>query len=318
MPDASGGAGGSDASAPPLPPEAIYTGIDDPYSIAVDDQSIFALTAADLRRFSLKNTMDAPVVIAEGLAPPATPPAYAIAVDANYVHWFASSLGQTARYYFSCPAAGCFGQVAQPIYDAPLENPTQLKEDEAGTVRISQKFDVLECKGATCSSIGCVSADSIRSFVMDGSTVYWAHTTDPGGVYFCTPGVPAVQLHAEAGAAMAIVGDTHYVMSALKGTIFACKKAGCGGAPTAFAEAQDGLTSMAADEKGVYWTTGGVVKGDGSVKTCPLSGCEGEPFVIASGQDGPTSITLRGDMIYWANRGAPGVPNTGSLMRAGR
>ncbi|AUX39542.1 hypothetical protein SOCE26_009350 [Sorangium cellulosum] len=320
--EAGGGGGSPDASTPPpSPPEVVAAGLDEPYSIAVDDQSVFILSAATLLRCPVAGC-PAPVLLAEGLAPPAgafSPP-YLVSVDLNFVHWLASRRGSTARSYFRCPAAGCVGDTPREVWEPLNGTPTQIQVGDDGVVRISEKFDVYECDGSTCTRIPCVHADSIRSFVMDGTTVYWSHTTDPGGVYFCnaSDSTGAIQLHAEPGAAMAIQGDIHYVMSVAKGSIFSCKKAGCGGSPAAFVEGEQALTSMAVGPTGVYWTAAGdETRTGGAVKMCPLDGCGAGPRVIASGQARPTSIRLRNGFVYWANRGVAGPPMSGEIVRAG-
>ncbi|WP_437914725.1 hypothetical protein WME73_03505 [Sorangium sp. So ce302] len=315
-----GAAGGGDTQ--PLPPEVVATGLDDPYSIAVDDQSVFILSTSTLLRCPLAGC-PAPVVLAEGLGPPsgaAIASPYLIAVDPNFVHWLSSPNDGGSRRYYRCPAAGCFGKSPVEVLESIVGNLNQIEVSDDGVARISDKFDVLECDNGQCQRIRCVSADGIRSFVMDGTTVYWAHATDPGGVYFCDPGNAdgAIQLHAEHGVVMAIHDGIHYVMNAVKNTIFACKKTGCGGSPTTFVEGEPSLTSMAVGPTGVYWTALGMgMSADGVVKMCPLDGCGGGPRVIASNQARPTSVRLRNGFVYWSNRGLPGSPMSGEIVRAG-
>ncbi|WP_437279666.1 hypothetical protein WME90_03650 [Sorangium sp. So ce375] len=314
-----GAAGGADL--PPLPPEVVATGLDDPYAIAVDDQSVFILSTSTLLRCPLAGCPD-PVVLAEGLGPPSAAvfSPYLVAVDPNFVHWLNTPKAGGARRYYRCPAAGCVFQSPVEVWESITGNLNQIQVSDDGVARISDKFDVLECDNGQCQRIPCVHADGIRSFVMDGTTVYWAHSTDPGGVYFCDPGNAdgAIQLHAEHGVVMAIHDGIHYVMNAAKNTIFACKKTGCGGSPTTFVEGEPSLTSMAVGPTGVYWTALGADMGaDGVVKMCPLDGCGGGPRVIASNQARPTSIRLRNGFVYWSNRGLPGSPNSGEIVRAG-
>jgi len=302
-----------------LPPTPIATGQDAPYALAVTSQSVAFLTATELRRCPI-GACPAPTVVAEDVAPSGLARPYPLAADENDVHWFSVRVGQSGARYFKCPLAGCFGKVPQPgLTDtgATLENPSQLAIGSDGKVRISQKFDVTTCENGVCTGTSCVSADGIRSFFWDAtaSTIYWTHTTDPGGLYRCTPGAGRpTQLHANAGSVLAVQGDQVFVMNATLRNIVSCAKAGCGGSPPVFVDNEPDMTSMVVTANAVYWTGGSDAAADGYVKSCPLTGCAGGKRILASSQARPTSLRARDGKIFWVNRGIGA--NTGSVMYA--
>lgn len=302
-----------------IPPTAIATLQDGPYALAVTSQSVAFLTATELRRCPI-GACPAPTVLAEDVIPTGLARAYPLDANENDVHWFSGRTGQSGTRYYKCPLAGCFGKVAQPaLTDATstLENPSQLTIGSDGKVRISQKFDVTTCESGVCTPIACVSADSVRSFFWDApaNTVFWTHTTDPGGLYRCTPGgARPTQLHANAGNVMSVEGDRVFVMNAILKNIVSCPKAGCGGAPPVFVENEPDMTSMVTTATAVYWTGGSDTAADGYVKSCPLTGCTGGKRIIASTQGRPTSIRARDGKIFWVNRGIGA--NSGSVMYA--
>lgn len=307
----------ADVAKPPAEmPNAVATGVANPLSIAVTSNSIAILTATSVLRCPLKNCT-VPAEIAVETVGTGVP--YAIDADENDVHWFSQELSSSSRYYYKCPLAGCYEKVPTRRYaDAfSLESPTSLAIGADGLVRISQKFDVTACGNAACSQSGCVSADAIKAFAFDGTTLFWSHTTDPGGLYKCTPGVTGsnVQLHATAGTVVTAYGDQIYTMTTTG--ITTCAKAGCGGQPTPFVTSEAGLSSMVVTPDGVFWSSSGsTTAADGAIKTCPLSGCSGSIRIVATGQAQPTSLRYREGTLYWANRGTTSGVG-GAIMRAG-
>ncbi|WP_437936610.1 hypothetical protein [Sorangium sp. So ce341] len=307
-------AGGGPPDVPPRPPEVIAEGLSDPHSIAVDDRNVFILSPPVLLRCPVAGCPE-PVVLAKELPPDAQnrDQPYLIAVDSLFVHW-AGTDG-----YYRCPAGGCPERLPQLVVDRKPDPVRQLDVTDDGVVHFVDRWEVVECVDAACSSL-CASGDSLRSFVMDGTKVYFAEGTSPWGVYFCTPGQNHSwpQLHGEVVAVMTIHDDVHYGMSASTGSILTCHKDGCGGSPDIFVGGEQGLTSMAVGSTGVYWTSNGTgTSADGAVKMCPLTGCGDGPRIIASGQARPTSVRLRNGFVYWANRGLDGRESSGQVMRAG-
>ena len=316
LPDVSNDAPVDAAEQPPEPAHPVATGIANPASIAVTSNSIAILTATRVLRCPLADCT-APVEIATDVT--ATTAPYAIDADDNDVHWFSQVSVSSARYYYKCPLAGCYGKVPQRRYSDgfSLESPTSLSIGPDGIVRISQKFDVPACGPSGCTASGCVSADGIKSAVFDGTTLFWSHTTDPGGLYKCTPGVGGsdIQLHATAGAVIAAHATNIYTMTATG--ISVCAKAGCGGQPTPIVSSEAGISSMVVAPSGVYWSTSGSANAaDGAIKMSPLTGCSGSIRLISTGQAQPTSLRYRDGILYWANRGVAGGLG-GAIMRAG-
>ncbi|WP_437963776.1 hypothetical protein WMF04_29100 [Sorangium sp. So ce260] len=322
-----GGAGGSGGSAgqgasdagdppdmPPSPPEVISAGLSDPYSIAVDDRNVFILSRTALLRCPVGGCPE-PMILANDLPPEVRDRSepYLIAVDSLFVHW-AGLDG-----YYRCPAGGCPERVSQLVSNRSPDPVRQIDVTEDGVVRFVDRWGVVECVDTACSSL-CASGDSLRSFVIDDTLVYFAESTNPAGVYFCKPGQgqPWPQLHGERVAVMAIHGELHYAMTSSTGSILTCHKEGCGGSPDIFVEGEQGLTSMAVGSTGVYWTSSGTgTSADGAVKMCPLTGCGAGPRIIASAQARPTSVRLRNGFVYWANRGLEESEGSGEIMRAG-
>lgn len=312
------GDGGKDA-APPEPPRVIAAKQPAPYALAVTDQSLVYLTATEVRRCPL-DSCPMPFVVAEDVVQPsALPRPYSIDADATEVHWFSQRLGSSGAFYFRCPLTECFGKTPAPRYpgDGPLENPSQLSLGADGVARIAEKFTVRECGATTCTAIPGVSGDSLRSFayVPATRTVFWAHTTDPGGLYRSVDGDAGMQLHGKPGPVTAVHGGKVYVLSTIANAITTCAETGCGGEPLVFVENEPGVTSMAVGPTGVYWTGGSADAADGYVKTCALSGCEGTKRIIAQNLARPTSVRLRGAHVYWVTQGLGA--DDGTVMRAG-
>ena len=75
-----------------------------------------------------------------------------------------------------------------------------------------------------------------------------------------------------------------------------------GGATTVL-EDSDIPLGLAADERGVFWSTR-----SGMIKTL---GADGKPRVLVTGQQQPAELTVTADSIYW-------VGDTNTIMRADR
>ncbi|HEY6722752.1 MAG TPA: hypothetical protein VI197_01940 [Polyangiaceae bacterium] len=123
------------------------------------------------------------------------------------------------------------------------------------------------------------------------------------------------RLTAVAGTVVRIHADTVFVMA--QDSIYTSPQTASGGFGTDFVAEQTGLTSMAVNANGVYWTVSGDAEtANGALRTCPLSGCpDSGPLELATGQAQPTSLHVVGGFAYWLNRNVPGAANANSVMR---
>lgn len=238
---------------------------------------------------------------------------YIIEATATNVFWLAN-----ASTLNDCPAAGCTFQT--PNTSADIRGYQARELTQRGAYRyIVDKFSILECQTASCTPLlsTCIGGDSIQSFAWNGTRAVWADTTDPSGLYRCdSTGGMSTRLTSIAGQVVRLFGDTAYVMSANAQKVYSCPAAGCGGLETDLATNLAGLTSMAVDASGVYFTLSGSDSAPtGSVLTCPLTGCTGAPKVVASGQARPTSVHVANGFAYWVNSGVDGVTDSGAVMR---
>ena len=103
-------------------------------------------------------------------------------------------------------------------------------------------------------------------------------------------------------------GNVHWVDSS--GTVMSVPAGG--GTPATLASGQNGPSSIAVDDRNVYWTNAGDLdcssqssvcgpNPDGSIVSVPIGG--GAPKTLASGLCGPHSIAIDGSNVYFADGG---------------
>lgn len=160
----------------------------------------------------------------------------------------------------------------------------------------------LSCVGSvTAMATGQSNASDVAS---DDKNVYW---TTISAVMTCpTSGCPASGKIAfasgqNAPAVVVVTKDRVWWTNhgAGKDAVMFCPIAGCGGAPTAFADDQPGAQGLAVDGTNVFWTN--AYTPGGTVSSCPIAGCAGAPTVIAKGLDIPQAIASDGKNVYWTN-----------------
>jgi hypothetical protein len=240
---------------------------------------------------------------------------YTIVTDNTNVYWLANS-----STLHNCPAAGCNYQVPSTSADITGYQARELTQ-RGGYRYVVDKFSVLECLTSGCTPYmsSCVSGDSLQSLALSESAAFWGETTDPWGLYGCSfsAGAKATRLTSVSGGQVVrVLGSMVYVMSATAQKIYACGTAGCGGLESDIATGLAGLTSMAVDASGVFFSVAGSDSAPtGSVLGCPLTGCTGAPRVLASSQARPTSVHVANGYVYWTNRGNDGVTDSGAVMR---
>jgi hypothetical protein len=100
------------------------------------------------------------------------------------------------------------------------------------------------------------------------------------------------------------------------GTLYKCAATGCTTA-TSIDTSDLGITSLAADANGVYFT--GTQGSNPGVFQCPLAGCgSGGAVQIASQQSSPGFVLTDAKFVYWVDVGADGGVGSSSIMRVAK
>lgn len=233
------------------------------------------------------------VTIASGLMRP-----IGLAVDGKDVFWIGGD-GTVNK----CMVIGCSGGA-----------PMRLATGQAGATFIA--VDALFAywmsaqQVVKCAKVGCQDSPTQMTgltgtpdeIAVDTDTVYFSQAQ--WGVSKCPlDGGVAVSL---VGGGQAFAIDTTNVYVGLYNQVAFCSLLGCNNSPTALANKETLVGSVAVDATDVYWVS------SGNIRECAKGGCALAPTTVASSQNGPTSIVVDDSNVYWANY------NSGELMRCAK
>ena len=283
---------------------------DGAYSVALppSGNAVFWLTPTDTLRCPAGGCTATPTRIAEQTNTSTNP--YSIAVTNTDVYWMPAS-AQLA----SCAAAGCTFQSVTPVSTGDSLRELSLGYD--GKAYLSARFELLSCSDGTCSTdpaLSCVQADSLRTSAVTAEGVFYIDSTDPWGLYRCFEGVRTYYADIRNGRVVRAFGEYIYAATS-DGSIARCHKEGCAGQAEPLVVGSTGLTSMAVDATGIYWTTvGSDTAATGELLRTSLDGTDPvQP--MATGLAGPTSLQIAGDFAYWAEPGISGLVGSGRVAR---
>lgn len=312
--------GGGACMAGACQPVLVAGDLDRPYSLALSPESgqVFWLTPTQVQRCPLAGCDD-PARLAELEERLPVKRLDNIVATEQDVFW----LGDRPSFWLlHCPAAGCTFDIPDAPDGYELDSPRSLVRD-GDLLVVGERFGIRTCAiQGGCSLNDCVGADSIQSVAFDDASLFWLESTDPAGLYACPRQGSAMPLRltADRGSIVRLHEDTLFVARNTGDGIYRCSKDGCGGQGTDVVTGEAGISSLAVDARGLYWTTpGSASEATGTVKTCPLDGCgEQGPRVLATGLAQPTDVHLLGDDVVWVEQGLTGTAASGAIRRVRR
>jgi hypothetical protein len=149
---------------------------------------------------------------------------------------------------------------------------------------------------------------------MTDTSVFHLDTTDPYGLYVCQDGTRTRLADIRNGEVVRVHGEYAYVASTLGG-VYRCRQDGCAGTAQELASSEEGLSSLAVDDTGVYWTVlGSDSAPTGALRTVPHDGSAPAHTVVPELSQ-PTSVQLSGGFVYWVEKGLIGVAGSGRVAR---
>jgi hypothetical protein len=287
----------------------IASGEDGAYSMALspDGNAVFWLTPAAAKRCPARGCSPNPVIIAE--EPNSSTRPYVIVATANNVFW-----STTTTRLAVCPAAGCDFETVTPA--DPGDNIRELLRGPDGLAYVVRHYSLERCYVNYCetASAGCVTGDSLQSAAMTDTRIFHLDTTDPFGLYECQDDVRTRLADIRGGNVVRFSGEYAYVASTTGG-VYRCHQDGCAGTAEDVATGEDGLSSLAVDDTGVYWTVRGSDSAPtGALRTAPLDGSEPAHTVVDELSQ-PTSVQVSGGFVYWVEQGLIGVTDSGRVAR---
>lgn len=304
---------------------AIAPAQDAPNSMAVtpSGEQVFWLNPTSVFRCPIGGCVGRPTRIADTDAPLSADPFLRhdrILATNDEVFWIGKQ--GNADALLSCPTAGCSMGLPGMKTGHTADLPRGITLVGNNVIAMTQRFMGTLClTGGGCANVTGASADSMRASTADSDRFYWLETTDPAGLYsVARAGGAVTRLTNESGQTLRLFGDNLYVLRQLGNIIYRCARTGCSGSGTPLVTEQVAATSMAVDDRGIYWTVrGSETAATGEVRSCPLAGCSASgPTILAAGQAQPTDLKIVGDFVLWVNQGLTGQAGSGAVMKVRR
>ena len=101
--------------------------------------------------------------------------------------------------------------------------------------------------------------------------------------------------------------NVYFAIESNNGTVYQCKKTGCGAAPITLGSGY--ATAIALDATRVYW---GDFAG-GKLVACTIGGCSQQPTTIAPNQAGIRGVSTDGVSLFWSTTAVGGAIRTCAL-----
>jgi hypothetical protein len=247
-----------------------------------------------------------------------------LAADLTNVYFPGWTTDSQVYSIFYCADSGCPQQGPATLY-SPSSRMDQMVANSTKIYWLDPPDDLVtrvNKSDAKTATIYWTNTMAILNLAVDETHLF---ATDPaipingGGLYECTvaddcaSGAKKLLDYAEH---VATNGTTAFVNQKASGTIVSCDATlGCSGSGTTLATGENGVTSIAADDKNVYWTIkGSGTAPDGTVRACTLPDCKAGPRTIVGSQAWPIAIQVVDNFVYWMNKGTT-TANTGQVVR---
>jgi hypothetical protein len=301
--------------------------INAPFSLAVAGPSAFWMVDDEVDRCPVTGCPTAfPSDVGNGVHLPA----YSgigtryMAADATTVYFPGWTTDNQVYSIFSCPDSGCGLTMPSGLY-SPSYRMDQMVANSTRLYWLDPLDDLIirvNKSDHKATNIGWPNTMAIYNLAVDETHLFATDQDIPingGGLFVCTvaddcaSGVKKLLDYADH---VASNGTTAFVSQKSGGTIASCDATnGCSGSGTTLATGENGVTSIAVDDKNVYWTIkGSGTAPDGTVRACALPDCKPGPRTIAGNQAWPIAIQVVDNFVYWMNKGTT-TANTGQVVR---